>query len=165
MLKEIRLKVNDVLYELTVKTNQTLAEALRDNLGLIGTKIGCNEGECGACTVIINRRTIVSCLMLAVQADGAEITTIEGLSSKGKLHPVQQAFVEAGAIQCGFCTPGMVMSTIALLEEHPNPTDKEIKEGLDGNLCRCTGYQQIFNAVKLASRKLKREEDKKNEEG
>ena len=163
MVREIKLKVNGILYELAVKSNQTLAEALRDNLGLLGTKIGCNEGECGTCTIIINGRTVVSCLMLAVQADGAEITTIEGLSSKEGLHPVQQAFVEAGAIQCGFCTPGMVMSTVTLLEEHPNPTDKEIKEGLAGNLCRCTGYQQIFDAVKLAAKKMKRKEDQKDE--
>jgi len=163
MVREIKLKVNGLLYELAVKSNQTLAEVLRDNLGLLGTKIGCDEGECGACTIIINGRTVVSCLMLAVQVDGAEITTIEGLSSKEGLHPVQQAFVEAGAIQCGFCTPGMVMSTVALLEEHSNPIDKEIKEGLAGNLCRCTGYQQIFDAVKLAAKKLKRKEDQKDE--
>ncbi len=164
MVREIKLKVNSILYELAVQNNQTLAEALIDNLGLLGTKIGCDEGECGACTVIVNGKTVTSCLMLAVQADGAEITTIEGLSSKEELHPVQQAFVESGAIQCGFCTPGMVMSTVALLKEHPNPTDKEIKEGLAGNLCRCTGYQQIFDAVKLAARKLKRKEDQKDEE-
>ena len=164
MVREIKLKVNGILYELAVKSDQTLAEALRYNLGLLGTKIGCNEGECGACTVIVNGKAITSCLMLAIQADGAEITTIEGLSSKEELHPVQQAFVEAGAIQCGFCTPGMVMSTVALLEEHSNPTDKEIKEGIAGNLCRCTGYQQIFDAVKLAVRKLKRKEDQKDEE-
>ena len=164
MVREIKLKVNGILYELAVKSDQTLAEALRYNLGLLGTKIGCNEGECGACTVIVKGKAITSCLMLAIQADGAEITTIEGLSSKEELHPVQQAFVEAGAIQCGFCTPGMVMSTVALLEEHSNPTDKEIKEGIAGNLCRCTGYQQIFDAVKLAVRKLKRKEDQKDEE-
>jgi len=164
MFKEIILKVNGISYELMVKTNQTLAEVLRDNLGLIGTKIGCSEGECGACTVIVNGRTITSCLMLAVQADRSEITTIEGLSSKDSLSPVQQAFVETGAIQCGFCTPGMVMSTVALLKEHPNPTDELIKEGLAGNLCRCTGYQQIFEAVKLAVKKLKIKENQKNDE-
>ncbi len=163
MVKEIILKVNGISYELMVKSNQTLAEVLRDNLGLIGTKIGCNEGECGACTVIVNGRTITSCLMLAVQADGAEIMTIEGLSPKESLSPIQQAFVETGAIQCGFCTPGMVMSTVALLEEHPNPTNELIKEGLAGNLCRCTGYQQIFEAVKLSARKLKRKDNQKNE--
>jgi len=156
MFKEITLKVNGISYELAVKTNQTLAEVLRDHLGLTGTKIGCNEGECGACTVMVNGRTIVSCLMLAVQADGEEITTIEGLSSKDKLHDVQQAFIESGAIQCGFCTPGMVMSTTALLRENPDPSDEEIQEGLAGNLCRCTGYQQIFEAVKLAAKKLEK---------
>ena len=156
MFKEITLKVNGISYELAVKTNQTLAEVLRDHLGLTGTKIGCNEGECGVCTVMVNGRTIVACLLLAVQADGEEITTIEGLSSKDKLHDVQQAFIESGAIQCGFCTPGMVMSTTALLRENPDPSDEEIQEGLAGNLCRCTGYQQIFEAVKLAAKKLEK---------
>jgi len=157
MFKEIKLKVNGMLYELVVKTNRTLAEVLRENLGLLGTKIGCDEGECGACTVMVNGKIVTSCLMLAVQADGEEITTIENFTSNSKLSEIQEAFIESGAIQCGFCTPGMIMSTIALLRENPDPTDEEIREGLAGNLCRCTGYQQIFNAVKLAARKLKRD--------
>jgi len=156
MFKEIKLKVNGMLYELVVKTNQTLADVLRENLGLLGTKIGCDEGECGACTVMVNGKIVTSCLMLAVQADGEEITTIENFTSNGKLSEIQEAFIESGAIQCGFCTPGMIMSTIALLRKNPDPTDEEIREGLAGNLCRCTGYQQIFNAVKLAARKLRR---------
>ncbi|ADL12003.1 (2Fe-2S)-binding protein [Acetohalobium arabaticum] len=155
MVNEIALTVNGTKYELAVKGHQTLADVLRDELGLIGTKVGCGEGECGACTVMVDGRTVTSCLMLAAQADGCEIITIEGLAedAEGELHPVQEAFVEAGAIQCGFCTPGFVMSTVALLEEYPDPTEEQIREGLAGNLCRCTGYQQIFDAVELAKEK------------
>ena len=153
---KIKLKVNGFDQEILVRNNWSLAKVLRDELGLMGTKIGCGEGECGACTVLMNGKTVTSCLVLAPQADGAEITTIEGLSGKdGKLHPIQEAFVEAGAIQCGFCTPGFVMSTLALLNKYPDPTDEQIKKELAGNLCRCTGYQKIFEAVRLASKKLK----------
>lgn len=155
MFKEITIKVNNVSYILCVKTSQSLADVLRNNLGLMGTKIACNEGECGSCTVLLNGRAIKSCLMLAVQADGEEITTIEGLSSNNKLTIVQEAFVESGAIQCGFCTPGMVMATTALLRDNPNPNDEEILEGLAGNICRCTGYKHIIEAVKLAVEKSK----------
>jgi len=153
MTKDIALTVNGTVYEINVKCHHTLAEVLRDQLGLMGTKVGCGEGECGACTVLINGKNVTSCLMLAVQADGYEITTIEGLAKGEQLHPVQQAFIEAGAIQCGFCTPGMVMSTFALLKRKPKPTEMEIKEGLAGNLCRCTGYGKIIKAVELAVEK------------
>lgn len=152
----LNFKVNGRKQQILVKTNRSLAQVLRDQLGLLGTKIGCGEGECGACTVLMNGRSVTSCLMLAVQAEGADIMTIEGLSVDGAaLHPVQEAFIEAGAIQCGYCTPGMVLSAVALLRKHPEPTEEQIRVGLTGNLCRCTGYQKIFEAVLLASKKLK----------
>jgi len=154
--KKLTLRVNGSNYELLVRTNWTLAKVLREKLGLLGTKIGCGEGECGACTVIMNGKTVTSCLVFAVQAEGADITTIEGLEKPdGTLHPVQRAFMETGAIQCGYCTPGMVMSAIALLEKHPDPTDEQIRAGLAGNLCRCTGYQKIFEAVRAAAKKMR----------
>lgn len=156
-VKTICFTVNGKPQKVIVRTNWTLASVLREKLGLLGTKIGCGEGECGACTVLMNGKTVTSCLVLAVQADGADIITIEGLEKEdGTLHPVQEAFVESGAVQCGYCTPGMVMSTIALLEKHPEPTEEQIREGLTGNLCRCTGYQKIFEAVQLASKKIRR---------
>lgn len=158
-IQEVNFVVNGIPQRIDVYTNWTLAQALREKLGLLGTKIGCGEGECGACTVIMNGKTVTSCLVLAVQAEGANIITIEGLAKlAGKdLHPVQEAFIEAGAIQCGYCTPGMVMSTVALLEKYPDPTEEQIREGLTGNLCRCTGYQKIFEAVRLASKKMRGE--------
>ncbi|MDL2297677.1 (2Fe-2S)-binding protein [Synergistaceae bacterium OttesenSCG-928-D05] len=152
--KELCFKVNGREQHLLVRTNWTLAQVLREQLGLLGTKIGCGEGECGACTVLMNGKSVTSCLVMAVQAEGAEIITIEGLAEGETLHPVQEAFVEAGAIQCGYCTPGMVISTVALLEKHPTPNDEQIREGLTGNLCRCTGYQKIFEAVNIASKKM-----------
>lgn len=156
-MNTITFTVNGKPQKVHVKPSWTLASVLREQLGLLGTKIGCGEGECGACTVLMNGKTVTSCLVLAVQADGAEIITIEGLeNTDGTLHPVQEAFVEAGAVQCGYCTPGMVMSTIALLEKHPEPTEEEVREGLTGNLCRCTGYQKIFEAVQIASKKMRR---------
>ena len=155
--KTISFTVNGKPQKVLVRNNWTLANVLREKLGLLGTKIGCGEGECGACTVLMNGKTVTSCLVLAVQADGADIVTIEGLEkTDGTLHPVQEAFVEAGAVQCGYCTPGMVMSTIALLEKHPDPSEDQIREGLTGNLCRCTGYQKIFEAVQIASKKMRR---------
>ncbi len=155
--KTISFIVNGKPQKVLVRNNWTLANVLREKLGLLGTKIGCGEGECGACTVLMNGKTVTSCLVLAVQADGADIVTIEGLEkTDGTLHPVQEAFVEAGAVQCGYCTPGMVMSTIALLEKHPDPSEDQIREGLTGNLCRCTGYQKIFEAVQIASKKMRR---------
>jgi len=146
------INVNGTEYHVTTRTWRTLAEVLREDLGLLGTKIGCNKGECGACTVIMNGRSVTSCLVLAVQADGATITTIEGLAQDGKPSAVEQAFVEEGAVQCGFCTPGMVMSAEALLSANPYPTEAEIKTALEGNLCRCTGYAKIIGAVQKASR-------------
>ncbi len=156
MSQKISLTVNGNKYELVIEGHETLADVLRNELGLTGTKIGCGEGECGACTVLVDGETVTSCIMLAAQADGSKVTTIEGLTarSEDELHPVQKAFVEAGAIQCGFCTPGFVMSTVNLLERNPDPSEAEIREGLAGNLCRCTGYQQIFEAVELAREKL-----------
>ena len=155
--KTISFIVNGKPQKVLVRNNWTLANVLREKLGLLGTKIGCGEGECGACTVLMNGKTVTSCLVLAVQAEGADIVTIEGLEkTDGTLHPVQEAFVEAGAVQCGYCTPGMVMSTIALLEKHPDPSEDQIREGLTGNLCRCTGYQKIFEAVQIASKKMRR---------
>lgn len=153
MANEVRIimKVNGTEYHLTTQSNRTLADVLRNDLGLLGTKIGCNKGECGACTVIMNGRSVASCLVPAPQADGASITTIEGLAVNGKPSPLEQAFIDEGSVQCGFCTPGMVMSAQALLEKNPHPTDAEIETGLEGNLCRCTGYKKIVSAVRKAA--------------
>ena len=147
----IKLKVNGKEYEAAVEPNKTLVDLLRYDLGLTGTKKGCGTGECGSCTVILNEKPVNSCLVLAVQANGAEILTIEGLKPPEGLHPLQQAFVEKGAIQCGFCTPGMILSASVLLKRNPNPTEVEIRTALSGNLCRCTGYQKIVEAVQSVS--------------
>ncbi len=155
-MKEIRITVNGKLYELSVRPHATLLEVIREDLGFTGTKEGCGVGECGACTVIMNGKTVNACLVLAPEADGKEITTIEGLAQGEKLDPIQQAFYEIGGLQCGFCTPGMIMSTKALLAETPEPTDQEIRKGLEGNFCRCTGYTKIFESVREASRKSRR---------
>ncbi|MDR3567354.1 MAG: (2Fe-2S)-binding protein [Syntrophobacteraceae bacterium] len=152
MKKLIRVTVNDMEYEVAVKPNQTLVDMLRYDLGLTGTKNGCGEGDCGACTVILDGTPVSSCLVLAVQADGRAITTIEGVEGKDGLHPLQKAFIEKGAVQCGFCTPGMVLSAKSLLDENPGPSEEEIREGISGNLCRCTGYLQIIDAVKSVSK-------------
>ena len=154
-MKDIRLKVNGNEYELKVKPSTTLLDVIREDLGLIGAKEGCGEGECGACTVIMDGKAVNSCIMLAVQADGKDIITIEGLANGGDLHPIQQAFVEIGGLQCGFCTPGMVLSTKVLLDNNQNPTDEEIKKGLEGNFCRCTGYTKIIESVKAAAQKMR----------
>jgi len=154
-MKEIKLKVNGKEYDIAVRPHATLLEVLREDLGLIGTKEGCGEGECGACTVIIEGKAANSCIVLALEADGKEVTTIEGLADGGKLHPIQEAFVEIGGLQCGFCTPGMILSTKVLLDANPNPTDEEIKKGLEGNFCRCTGYTKIIESVKVAARKVR----------
>jgi carbon-monoxide dehydrogenase small subunit len=133
---------------------RTLLEVLREDLGLTGTKEGCGLGECGACTVLMDGRAINSCLVLAAEADGREITTIEGLADGDRLHPIQQAFVDHGGLQCGFCTPGMIMSAKALLDKNPHPTEEEIKQGITGNLCRCTGYTKIIESIKAAAEKM-----------
>jgi carbon-monoxide dehydrogenase small subunit len=151
MKKQIQLRVNGLEYDILVEPHWTLLDVLRDKIGLTGTKKGCDNGECGACTVIINGEAVLSCLVLAVQVQGKEIVTIEGLSQGGKLAPLQHAFVKYGGIQCGFCTPGMIMTARGLLNKVPHPSEKEIKEGLSGNLCRCTGYVKIIEAVKNAS--------------
>jgi carbon-monoxide dehydrogenase small subunit len=143
----INLIVNEELYRPNVKPNESLADVLRNRLGLLGTKKGCNEGNCGSCTVILDGKPVRSCLVLAVAARDRKITTIEGLAKDGELHPLQRAFVERGAIQCGFCTPGMIMSAYALVRDDPNPTEIEIKNALSGNLCRCTGYTKIIDAI------------------
>jgi len=153
--RDLRLRVNGVTYESTVEPRLTLVDFLRGELGLGGVHVGCEHGVCGACTVLIDGRAARSCIMLAVQADGAEITTVEGLSTDGSLHPIQQAFLEAHGLQCGFCTPGFIMSICELLEEHKSPTDDEIKETLGGNLCRCTGYENIIKSVHLAAEKMR----------
>ena len=143
----ITLKVNDRQWDIAVEPNRTLVDVLRYDLGLTGTKKGCDLGECGSCTVILNGKPVNACLVLAVQANGAEIITIEGLKPSQGLHPLQQAFVDKGAIQCGFCTPGMLLSASSLLKQNSNPTEEEIRAALSGNLCRCTGYQKIVEAV------------------
>ena len=148
----INLKVNGKGYDLAVEPNKTLVDLLRYDLGLTGTKKGCGTGECGSCTVIFNGKPVNSCLVLAIQANGAEILTIEGLKPPQGLHPLQQAFVDKGAIQCGFCTPGMILSASSLLQKNPNPTEAEIRTALSGNLCRCTGYQKIVEAVQSVSK-------------
>jgi carbon-monoxide dehydrogenase small subunit len=153
-LVEIVLNVNKINYKVAVEPQRTLVEVLRDTLGLTGTKKSCSEGECGACTVHIDGKPATSCLILALDAQGKEITTIEGLSEGEKLHPIQEAFVKHAAIQCGFCTPGMVMSAKALLDENPKPTATEVRKAISGNLCRCTGYQQIVDAILAASQAM-----------
>jgi len=143
----ITLKVNGRQWDIAVEPNRTLLDVLRHDLELTGTKRGCDLGECGSCTVILNGKPVNSCLVLAVQANGAEILTIEGLAGPDGLHPLQRAFVEKGAIQCGFCTPGMILSATTLLQKNPNPSEEEIRIALSGNLCRCTGYQKIVEAI------------------
>jgi carbon-monoxide dehydrogenase small subunit len=147
MKRLISLNVNGQSYDLASAPHRTLLEILREDIGLTGTKRGCDEGDCGACTVLLDGEPILSCMMLAVDAQNKEIITIEGLAVDGQLHPVQQAFIDDGALQCGFCTPGMILTSTYLLEQNPNLTDEDIRQGLAGNLCRCTGYVQILQAV------------------
>ncbi len=149
---QLHLKVNGMEYKIEVEPRRTLLELIREDLELTGTKEGCSLGECGTCTVLLDGRPIKSCITLAVQANGREVTTIEGLEgSDGTLHPLQQAFMDHGAIQCGFCTPGMILTAKALLDENPRPTEPEVRQAIAGNLCRCTGYQKIVEAILAVS--------------
>lgn len=157
MKKIIKLTINGESVEAAVEPNQTLLQFLREDLGLTGTKHGCGLGDCGACTVIMDGKAVNSCLVLAVQASGKEVLTIEGMASGAELHPIQQAFVDKGAIQCGYCTPGMILSAKAFLDENPRPSENDIRTAISGNLCRCTGYQKIVEAIQAAAQDLKRE--------
>jgi len=154
----INLKINGESYQLNVKPNVLLLDLIRDEIGLTGTKRGCGTGECGACTVLLEGRPVNSCLVLAVEANGKNVLTIEGLAKDGQLHPLQEAFIEEGAVQCGFCTPGMLLSAKALLDVNSNPIEEEIKKAIAGNLCRCTGYTKIIKAIISAAEKIKRKE-------
>jgi carbon-monoxide dehydrogenase small subunit len=155
MKHRIQIRVNGELKELLVEPHRILIDLIRQDLGLTGTKKGCGSGDCGSCTVILDGRAVKSCLILAVEVDGSEILTIEGLRSGGKLHPLQEAFIQYGAIQCGFCSPGMMMSAKALLDQCSNPTEEQVKLAISGNLCRCTGYSKIVEAVLAVARKEK----------
>ena len=154
MKQTVRVKINGRLYEEEVETRQLLSHFIRETIGLTGTHIGCVIGECGACSVILDGRLVKSCLLLAPQADGREILTIEGLEENDELHPIQEAFVKCYGLQCGYCTPGMVLATAFMLRNNPKPTEEEIRKGLGGNLCMCTGYMQIVEAVKEASKRM-----------
>lgn len=151
MKHQISLTVNGQVEELLVEPNQTLLSVLRDDLGLTGAKHGCGAGECGSCTVLLDGQPVNSCLVLAASANGSSVTTIEGLAQDGRLSPVQDAFVEKGAIQCGFCSPGMILTATVLLKENPDPSRQEIRTAISGNLCRCTGYHKIVDAVRTAA--------------
>ncbi len=155
-LKSVRITINGVDYGREVEPRLLLVHFIRDFAGLTGTHVGCETSNCGACTVIFNGKSVKSCSMLAVQADGAKIETIEGLARDGALHPIQQAFWDHHGLQCGFCTPGMIMQAYWLLKENPSPTDDEIKLGLSGNLCRCTGYQNIITSVRAAAKEMRK---------
>lgn len=155
MKRLITLTVNGTAHEVAIEPRQSLLQVLREELHLTGTKEGCSEGECGACTVMLNGKTVDSCLIFGVEAEGCDIVTIEGLAAEDALHPVQQAFVECGGAQCGFCTPGMILAATALLKSNPNPTEEEIRWGISGNLCRCTGYVKIVDAIKVAAATLR----------
>ena len=157
MKQTIRVTVNGRVYEEEAEPRQLLSFFLRETIGLRGSQIGCVIGECGACTILLDDRLVKSCLLFAIQVDGREILTIEGLAKDGSLHPIQEAFVNKYGLQCGYCTPGMVLATYALLRQNSKPSDEEIRKGLAGNLCMCTGYMQIVEAVKEASRSLENE--------
>src|ERR1700693_2110480 len=152
---KVTFEVNGGTVDVDVEARTSLADCLRQNLRLTGTHLGCEHGVCGACTVIVDGAAVRSCLMFAVQADGCEVTTVESLGSINKLHPLQQAFWEEGGLQCGFCTPGMLMVAIELLSKNPNPTEDEIREAISGNLCRCTGYQNIVKSIESAAKKMR----------
>ncbi len=155
---QVSMTVNGRAVTADVEPRMLLVHFLREELGLTGTHIGCETSYCGACTVLVDGRTTKSCTMLAVQADGAEILTVEGLAQDGQLHPVQEGFWERHGLQCGYCTPGMIMSAVGLLQENPNPTEEEIRHGIEGNLCRCTGYHNIVRAIEYAAAKMRGEE-------
>ncbi|MFQ5660053.1 MAG: (2Fe-2S)-binding protein [Gammaproteobacteria bacterium] len=151
MKQIIKLEINDELHEIVVEPDETLLRALRERVGLIGSKRGCDSGGCGCCTVLINSRAVYSCMTFALSVQGKKITTVEGLAKNGKLDPIQQAFIDAGAVQCGYCTCGMMMAAKQLLETNAKPDEQEIRQAIAGNLCRCTGYHKIVEAVKLAA--------------
>ena len=161
MKQIVRFQVNREPCELLVEPHQTLLNVLREELGLTGTKKGCDTGDCGACTVILQGKPVNACLVLAVEADGMEIETIEGLADGEHLHPLQEAFIQSGAVQCGFCTPGMILMARALLAENPEPSEGEVRKALAGNLCRCTGYAKIVQAVLTAAKEGEKERSKK----
>jgi len=153
--RTITVTVNGMEYERTIETRMLLSDFLRHELQLTGTHVGCEHGVCGACTILLDGEAVRSCIMFAVQAEGHEIRTVESLGTPDNLHPIQEAFWESHGLQCGFCTPGFLMTLVPFLAEHPNPTEDEIREGLSGNICRCTGYQNIVTAVKVASEKMR----------
>ncbi|UCE87241.1 MAG: (2Fe-2S)-binding protein [Deltaproteobacteria bacterium] len=153
--RRVSLTVNGESFEALVEPRTTLVDFLRGELGLTGTHVGCEQGACGACTILLDGKTVRSCLMLAVQADGASLMTVEGLGSDGRLHPIQEAFREEHGLQCGFCTPGFLMSLFELLHDRPDPTDEELRDALGGQICRCTGYQAILRSARLAAAKLR----------
>jgi len=156
MKREIEFTINGKKRKLTVSPNDLLLNVIREDLGLYGTKYGCGTGECGACTVLMDGKPVLSCLTLAVWADKKTITTIEGIGTDESPHPLQETFVEAGAVQCGYCTPGIILSAKALLDKNPNPTEDDIKTAIGGNLCRCTGYVKIIEAIQLAAKRMRR---------
>jgi len=155
MRRIVRIAINGLLREVAVPANRTLLDLLREDLDLTGTKHGCGEGDCGACTVLLDGEPVNACLVLAAEAEGREVTTIEGLADGSLLHPVQQAFVDAGAVQCGYCTPGMVLVAAALVARNPSPTESDVRHAISGNFCRCTGYQKIVEAVLAASARVR----------
>jgi len=153
MKQPMRFKINGEIYEDEIDVRRTLLEVLRENFGLTGTKRGCNEGECGTCTVLLDGKPVASCLVLAIEAQGKRIETVEGLAQNGELHPLQQTFMEHGAFQCGFCTPGVLMAAKGLLNENPKPSEEEVRRAISGNLCRCTGYNKYVEAIQDAATK------------
>jgi carbon-monoxide dehydrogenase small subunit len=152
----VRVHVNGVAREAEVEPRTLLVDFLREHLNLTGTHVGCDTTYCGACTVILSGRTVKSCTIFAPMADGSEISTVEGLSQNGKLHPIQEAFAECHGLQCGYCTPGLLLSTLQLLKKHPNPTGEQIRKGIAGNTCRCTGYQNIFKSIRMAAAEMEK---------
>ncbi len=153
-MKTINLKINGRKRQIEIEENERLLDIIREGFHLTGTKEGCGEGECGACSVLLNGKLVNACMIMAFQAEDSEVITIEGLGENEKLDPIQQAFIDTGAVQCGFCTPGMVLSAKALLMKNPTPTKQEIRRGISGNLCRCTGYEKIVEAVELAAKRI-----------